>query len=845
METTLSLIWEYGVFVFLLVLCWVWALLTPDPSQLTASEWQKFRLANNDARRALGFIPALIVFWLIIPSNPSWIVTGFCILVALLAYALLNPGNFFFPASKKYIKWYRLMPFKGRTSQVMAFAGEASWQFKKIEQGMCWVPIVWNDVAFFSFTECKTDQLLIVRSRIGKPLASDRKTARVMPDTYRSAKELPATFFFERPLAFMEVGGQMGIQRSIITPGYIGPVDLIAFEIDDGELSDSHNKSDKPEDNYYAPYRVPDDKFLMVTCLDAAKQKPEGATFARLGEFDDIEKIIGKNLDVKEIDSKFRKEDLDKNDKIKSVFEEGKESIKERDSLDETQELTAYDQIFRWGAVAERKVAGPCLQKLLEGPPKEVQDYQNVRVFDELGGTMGMHWRLVRPGQLLNLNRFVFDVKLVEPLVVAPGTVEVLILSTGHVARDITQRAFKGGKIVRMGGHGINVKALEPAHYAIAGYKQSEETQQFLTVRRKFKGDDGKDKFENIQIPKIEHVKVGTLATFVTVPTRQLSLFFKSDYPTSVYDADLNTIRERSKDGIWVIFDFNVLMTIPAESGGVIVAAFGDPLEFITRVVATTVFGTTVEYIRTNDVKDIVAGTLKSGDLESVSGDDKTKKHQPVVITKLETALREAIGEKYGVHIDKVKMEHFDAEDYLVKLEQQAVAQAEEKAVIAQTRVVEQKKSLRQKEGEAEANFLKTKAAGEAEAINLTYGALVNQFGQEGAIVIEAIDKMTSGKHPFMPEIVGLSTGDGNATGGLLPAATIFGSAMTKLNKAAERVLNKDDKKPIKEERKVGTKDKVEADAKLSTENIETTSEKKEEPKAVKTEETTKPEIKK
>ena len=809
-----AILWVMGITFFLLSLFWLWALMVPVRSLPTA-DWQKPVMAENNIRRAVGFIPAFLLFILFNPpwreeANPAGLVLG--IIFAGLGYIYLNPGNIFFVPFRKYIKWYRIWSPYGNARQVMAFRGEAGWQPHKRLQGTRYVIVAWNQIGIFRYTHVPANAVWYLRSRVGGVLRASRKTADCMPSKYGN-QELEAMYFYEHPAAFMAVDGQFNIQRNIITPGYFGPIDLIAFEVDDGTLPDSQPsyEKDSVKHDYYKPFRIPDDKFGMVTCLDSSYPMPEGAIFARLGGFDDIEKVIVKNLGGDEVDTEYDEEALKG---VKDLFKGEKKPQKREPALGDDYIIAKYNEIFRYEAKPERTVAGECLRLLLQGPQVLVEDYQNIRVFDDLKGTVGPHWRLIRPGRLLNLNRFVLDISLVDPLIVEPGTVEVLILSTGTLARDITERAFKGGKIVRMGGHGINVKVLEPAHYPIPGYKKPEGERPAKSVRVRHKGEDGKDTYETIQIPKIEHVKVGQLATFVTIPTRQLSLFFKSNQPTSVYDADLNTIKERSKDGIWVVFDFNVLLTIPAESAAVIVAAYGDPMEFITRVVATIVYGVTVEYIRTNDVAAIVAGTVTAeAATPETAGAVQPKFLEPKVIGVIEDVLRVAVQDRLGVVVDKVMLEHFEAEAYLEKLELQAIAQAEEKAIIAQTKVAEERKKLKLAEGQAEANFVAAKAEGDAKAINVTYAAMVNQFGQEGATIIQALKEMTEGEHPFMPTVLGVA-GEGTQTSALVPAAAMFGGLMSRMKDVADKVIKGETKKEVKPEIKGEDTDKTKPEKK-------------------------------
>lgn len=704
---------------------------TPINTNSTPGNWQSPRPAEMLIRRLIGLGIFVGIFLFFNPmGETSFVGIVTAIIVGLPIAILLNPGNVFIVPYKQYIKWYRLFSRKGEARQVMAFEGEAGWQPGKKLQGWRYKNVWWNDVAYFSFTEVPSDAVWYIRSRIGKTLQPGRKTAKVMP----------SLAIYELPAEFIADGGELNIQRSFLTPGFIGPIDLVAFQVDDGNLA--HSNSDK---SYYKPFRIPDDKFGMVTCKDSECQVPEGAIFARLGGFYDIEK---------EITEKFGKEELDP---TKFAGQKGTEP--ENDKLDSEDKILTYDDIFRFKVEAERKVAGRSLKYLLEGPQEKVEDYQNIVEFDMLNGTVGMHWRLIRPGRLLNINHFVFDIKLVTPLVVKPGTVEVMILSTGAINRDVTQKGFRGGRLVRVGGNGINLKALEPAQYPLPG---------------------------EFTVDEVDHsLKHGRLLDLVEIPTRQLSLFFGAD-TYNEWDGELESITERSKDGILVTYDFNVILTIPAESAAVIVAAFGSARTFIKEVVAAVLYGVTVEFIRNNTINDIT---------------DKQKD----VLDEIKGVLTKTVQGIYGVKIHQVRMEHFEAKDYLTVLERKAKADADLKALDSETSAAEKRKELRTKEGEAEANFIKAKAEGLAEEIKRTYGAKVEQFGKEGATLIQALQDLTSGKHPIVPEVLGMS-GDGGNGNSLMPLITFLSGVINKKDKNEEVKTTTSPEKETKEVKKEETK---------------------------------------
>lgn len=603
--------------------------------------WQKPKSAAMTVRRFTGLLVTGAIIVLFTFNNPSFSNIFLGLLLGIPVGIYLNPGNIFNVPYGHYIKWYRIFSLKGQARQIMSFHGEAGWQPHKKLPGWRYVIVAWNNISFFRFTQVPTGKIWYLISRIGETLPPGRKTGRVMPAKFMD-QEVEQTYFYENPAAFFAVNGQIGRQRSFLTPGYIGPIDLVAFIVDDGNnLTES--ASDK---GFYEPYLVPDNKFGMVTCLDSAYQIPEGANFARLGGFTDIEALIAKNISQEEVDTKFSEADLARAKQLLKDDQGITRTAIRIDLKDKDEKITKKEDIFRYNYEDERKIAGECLRLLLQGPPPEVADFQNIQKFDELKGSVGPYWQLIRPGRLLNLNRFVFDISLVDPLTVDPGTCEVMILSTGALTRDITQKGFAAGKIVRVGGHGINIKALEPGQYPLPGALVVDSVNP---IRRR-----------------------GRLFDLVTVPTRKIPLFFGGSVGYNIWDNGLEQVRERSRDGIWVAFDFNVIITIPAESAAIIVAEFGTPLEFISEVIAATLYGVTVEYIRSNDVDNIVKQNLPD------NKEDEPDEHGNKGVLKiLYKSLKEAISNRYGVILHQVRMEHFDAEDYLEVLGNKSKAEAQ------------------------------------------------------------------------------------------------------------------------------------------------------------------------
>lgn len=687
---------------------------------VNGSNWQTPTMAFMLLRRLLGVVVASGVFILLNPigeeTNFWGILAG--IFLGFLAGVFLNPGNLFNVPFRQYIKWYRLFSFRGQSRQVMSFEGEAGWQPKKRLPGWRYIIVAWNDIAYFPFTEVPSDAVWYIHSRIGETLPSGRKTAKVM----KSLKP------YEDPKLFMSEQGQLNIQRTIITPGYLGPIDLIAFQVDDG--TQEHSSKHK---EWYKPYRVADDKFAMVTCLDSAYQLPEGAIFARVGGFYDIQKKIAETFGPFEadLDHDIKKSDTatdipdNVTDNEESPSEEQEKIESENDEVSkvaDTQHPLQY--IFRKDIRLERTLAGECLRLLLKGPQEELEDYQNMVFFDEMKGTVGPHWRLIKPGRLLNLNRFVFDVTPVAPFKVEAGTCKVLILSTGVLARDVTRTIFPGGRIVRMGGNGINLKALEPSQYSIPS----------------------------------------DLLQYEEVPIRQFSLYF-GEKTTNKYDAKLNRISARTPSGVVVEYDLNVLLTIPAESASLIVAAFGNVDNFISEIAATHIMGETMKYIRDTAVHIIVSDNS-------------------AVLGVVKRALRESIEKKYGVIIHGVKLEYFNAVDYLDELQKKSVAEAEKTKVIAQTATAEENKKLQTALGEAKANLIIAVARGNVKAVELAFSVLVDKFGEEGATLIQALKEMTGGEHPFMPQVLGLSTDGSGGAGGYMPVAAMLNGLVEKYAKS-------------------------------------------------------------
>jgi regulator of protease activity HflC (stomatin/prohibitin superfamily) len=303
----------------------------------------------------------------------------------------------------------------------IAFHGEAGYQAELLMPGLrfkLWPIYV---VTRHPMVQIPAGQIGVVISQVGGPLPIGAKSA-----AYR-----PAFGNFEDLKAFVDAGGQKGVQRPVLPPGTVAPIHPVGFLVITRERV----------------YGVPiDDNTVRM----AGKG---GLTAAAFG-------LQPRQLEVV---------------RIQPEAQDGK-------IVDIVGIVTALEGLpLPKGAIANRlkdfedlaelekdpKVKDSQLVEALLAVKNDVHNnYQDFQAFLDNGGRIGLQHDPLLYGAY-NLNPFLVSVELTPMLVVQQGQVAVIKAYVGLATEDTSGVEFKFGALVRPGHRGIWQEPLRTGKYAI------------------------------------------------------------------------------------------------------------------------------------------------------------------------------------------------------------------------------------------------------------------------------------------------------------------------------------------------------------------------------------------
>lgn len=348
--------------------------------------------------------------------------TGAIILIIFLAIAVIFAVIVFIagfgsigPTQRGLVtKWWSR---KKLTDGILAFKGEAGYQAKLLSPGIYWVFRLLKKVEKYDVVQIGPNNVGIVIAQVGKSLESGQ-----------SGIYKPEFGCFTDLNAFLNNGGQQGIQKPALIPGFVGVVHPVAFLV--VTRSRLYGKPISEENRRLAESIMEDEEGLLVTEIlqkevirDGAEEReanamgvitvtdgpplPPGNIAGRIGGFDDILK-------------------MEKEDKPESEI----------------------------------------LEAMISSDVSMHNGYQDLQAFMDAGGRNGIQVAPILPGRY-NLNRRLVRVERKPMLVVKQGEVAVIKSLVGLPPQDISGEAFKHGIIVNVGHRGIWDKPLTTGMYAI------------------------------------------------------------------------------------------------------------------------------------------------------------------------------------------------------------------------------------------------------------------------------------------------------------------------------------------------------------------------------------------
>lgn len=346
--------------------------------------------------------------WLLVLAFLAWIV---------VTKSLRNIGPAEVGLVRKRYSMRKLGP-----GNVVAFNGEAGYQARLMMPGLQFKFWPLYDVTRHPMVQIPAGQIGVVIAQVGKPL----------PVGAKSGTHKAEFGNFQDIEAFVEGGGEKGVQRPVLPPGTVVPVHPVGFlvitkdsvyglPIDEEYLALERKGALKPQSFGLEPVQLEvvriEPKFFqdgkvvdmigIVTTFEGPPL-PKGAIANRIGDFVDIAAL------------------------------EAKPGTKDSDLV----------------------------EAILSVKNEEHNNYQDFQAFLDHGGRIGLQHDPLMYGAY-NLNPFLVAVEMVPMLVVNQGEVAVLKAYVGLATEDTSGVDFKFGALVRPGHRGIWQEPLRTGKYAI------------------------------------------------------------------------------------------------------------------------------------------------------------------------------------------------------------------------------------------------------------------------------------------------------------------------------------------------------------------------------------------
>ena len=310
-------------------------------------------------------------------------------------------------------------------SDPIAFHGEAGYQAELLMPGLRWKLWPIFGVQKFPWVQIPAGEIGLVIAQVGTPLPIGAKSAVYKPEFGQ----------FSDLVAFMQQGGQKGVQRPVLSPGSLEPIHPIAFLV----LTKKQ------------VYGVPISPELRAR--EGSVRSEHGLTAAAFGlepEQLDLVRIAprangdGKVIDVCGVVTTFEGEPLPSGD--------------------------IASRMRGFADLAEMEAGGAkdpeIIETLLGSMNGAHNNYQDFQAFLDKGGKIGLQHDTLLYGAYA-LNPFLVSVEVVPMLVVKQGEVAVIKAYVGLVTQDTSGPEFKFGFVVRAGHRGIWKEPLRTGKYAI------------------------------------------------------------------------------------------------------------------------------------------------------------------------------------------------------------------------------------------------------------------------------------------------------------------------------------------------------------------------------------------
>lgn len=408
---------------------------------------------------------------------------------------------------------------------------------------------------------------------------------------------------------------------------------------------------------------------------------------------------------------------------------------------------------------------------------KNHKTFQDADAFLNSGGHRGLQEEVILPGKYYINPKFA-EVKEVSMIRVEVGYVGVVNSFIGEDGTDTSGENFKHGNIVKLGQKGIWEKTLDPGLYPIN--------------------------------PRLQDI--------LMVPTTNIVLNWKTNNSEHHgLDANLETIKVRSKDGFTFDMEVSQIINISSEAAPKVIARFGTINNLVAQVLQPTVGNYFRNSAQTSDALDFVDGRskrqeearehiskiLKQYDVECVDtliGDINPPEELMKILADRKVAEQQQAMFTMKKQSEEKRQEFVKAETAATK-EKDLTAATYDKSIATQKAAEKIETAKGDKESaviaaDGEAYVLTTVGKAKAENISAVGSAeagVIKQkteaMGQEQFAVVQVAEHLATNNIELVPKI--LVQGAGGQGNGLLDA--LIGSEL--LKKMANEPKPKKEKK--------------------------------------------------
>jgi uncharacterized membrane protein YqiK len=332
------------------------------------------------------------------------IAIGIAVLSVVVVAAVLGSFHSIGPSQVGLVT--RRVGRKLSADQILALDGEAGFQADLLMPGFRFKLWPVFGVKRHDWVQVPPDHIGLVIAQVGNQLPTGAKSAVYKADFGN----------FADVRAFLEHGGQRGVQRPVLPPGTTAPIHPIGFVVATSDqvfgeiVSDAAEKAIDQVDLTMLKvlHITPQGDRDIVGVVTTLEGPPSGGIASRIGGFSDVE----------------------------------------------TMETTATGSAIQ------------VIQAVLRSKNDLHDNYQDYQSFLDNGGCMGLQHDPVLYGSYL-LNPFLVNVEFREMLVVRQGEVAVIKSYVGLPTEDTSGEEFKFGSIVEPGHQGIWSEPLRTGKYTL------------------------------------------------------------------------------------------------------------------------------------------------------------------------------------------------------------------------------------------------------------------------------------------------------------------------------------------------------------------------------------------